>query len=73
MDLYDISEAYLSKSEYICFELFEVWALKKETLKNIHDLNVAELVHYIIHTKTEVFYFFMLLNGMARKGYINFP
>ena len=48
MDLYEISEAYLSKSEYICFELFEVWALKKETIKNIHDQNVAELMHYII-------------------------
>ena len=52
MDRYEISEVNLSKSEYICFELFEVWALnlslKEETMKNIHNQNVAELAHYII-------------------------
>ena len=50
MDLYDISEVNLGKNEYICFELFEVWvlnfSLKEETMKNIHNQNVAELVHY---------------------------
>ena len=52
MDQYEISEVYLSKSGYICFELFEVWALylslKEENMKNIRNQNVAELVHYII-------------------------
>ena len=52
MDRYEISEVNLDKSEYICFELFEVWvlifSLKEETMKNIHNQNVAELVHYII-------------------------
>ena len=52
MDWYEISEVNLGKSEYICFELFEVWvlnfSLKEETMKNIHNQNVAELTHYII-------------------------
>ena len=52
MDWYEISEATLDKSEYICFELFEVpvlnFSLKEETMKNIHKQNVAELAHYII-------------------------
>ena len=52
MDRYEISGVNLSKIKYICFELFEVWALnlslKEETMKNIHNQNVAELAHYII-------------------------
>ena len=52
MDRYEISEVNLGKSEYICFELFDVWilnlSLKEETIKNIHDQNVVELAHYII-------------------------
>ena len=52
MDQYEILEVNLSKNEYICFELFEVWALnlslKEETMKNIHNENVAELAHYMI-------------------------
>ena len=42
----------LSKNEYICFELFEVWVLnfllKEETMRTIPNRNVAELTHYII-------------------------
>ena len=41
MDRYEISEVTLGKSEYICFELLEVWVLnlflKEETMKNIHN------------------------------------
>ena len=52
MDRYEISVVNLGKSEYNCFELFEVWvlnfSLKEETMKNIHNQNVAELAHYII-------------------------
>ena len=52
MDWYEISEANLGKSEYICFELFEIpvlnFYLKDETMKNFHNQNVAELAHYII-------------------------
>ena len=52
IDRYEISEENLGKSEYICFELFDVWvlnlSLKEETIKNIHDQNVVELAHYII-------------------------
>ena len=47
MDRYEISEINLSKNEYTCFELFEVWflnfSLKEETMKNIHNRNVTEL------------------------------
>ena len=57
MDRYEISEVNLSKSGYICFELFEVWALnlslKEETMKNIHNQIVAELAHYIIAFYTQ--------------------
>ena len=52
MDRYEISEVNLGKSEYICFELLEVWvlnlSLKEETMKNIHNQKVTELAHYII-------------------------
>ena len=52
MDRYEISEVNLGKSEYICFELFEVqvlnFSLKEGTMKDIHNQNVAELVHCII-------------------------
>ena len=52
MDRYEILEVNLSKSGYICFELFEFCALnlslKQETMKNIHNQNVAELAHDII-------------------------
>ena len=52
MDRYEISQANLGKSEYICFELLEVWvlnlSLKEETMENIHNQNVTELAHYII-------------------------
>ena len=50
MDRYEISEVNLGKNEYICFNFFEVWvlnfSLKEETMKNIHNQNVAELVHH---------------------------
>ena len=49
---YEISEVNLDKSEYIYFKLFKVsvfnFSLKDETMKDIHNQNVAELVHYII-------------------------
>ena len=52
MDRYEILEVNLGKSEYICFELFEIWvlnfSLKEETMRNINNQNVAELAHYII-------------------------
>ena len=52
MDLYEISEVNLGKSECICFKFFEVWvlylSLKEETVKNIPNQNVAELAHYLI-------------------------
>ena len=52
MGRFEISEVNLGKKKYICFELFEVWvlnlSLKEETMKNIHNQNVAELAHYII-------------------------
>ena len=52
MDRYEIAEVNLGKSEYICSELFEVYvlnfSLKEETMKNIHNQNMAELAHYII-------------------------
>ena len=52
MDRYEISEINLAKNNYICFELFEVWALnfslKERTMKNIYTQNVTELAHYII-------------------------
>ena len=52
MDLYEISEVNLGKSECICFKFFEVWVLylsfKEETMKNIHNQNVADLAHYLI-------------------------
>ena len=57
MDRYEKSEVNVSKSEYIFFELFEVWALnlflKEETVKNIHNQNVAELAYYIIPFYTQ--------------------
>ena len=41
MNQYEISEANLSKNEYIYFELFEVWVLnfplKEDTMKNVHN------------------------------------
>ena len=52
MDRYEISEVNLGKSEYICFEFFKVqilnFSLTEETMKNIHNQNVAELAQYII-------------------------
>ena len=52
MDLYEISEVNLGKSKYICFKFLEVWVLylsfKEETMKNIHNQNVADLAHYLI-------------------------
>ena len=45
MDWYEFSDINLGKSEYICFELFEV--LKEETMKNIHNQNMAESAYYI--------------------------
>ena len=67
MDRYEISEVNLGKSEYICFGLFEVWvlnfSLKEETMKNIHNQNVAELAHYII-----VFYTQGLGTCLGRTG-----
>ena len=52
MDQYEILEVNLSKNEYICFELFEVWvlnfSLKEETMRNFHNQNVVILAHYII-------------------------
>ena len=47
MDRYEISEANLEKNEYICFELFKIWvlnfSLEKETMRNVHNQNMAEL------------------------------
>ena len=41
MDRYEISEVNVGKSEYICFELFEVWvlnfSLKEETIWDIYN------------------------------------
>ena len=58
MDQYEISEVNLGKNEYICFELFDVWvlnfSLKEETMRTIHNQNVAELVHCIIIFYTQV-------------------
>ena len=52
MDQYEVLELNLGKNEYIYFELFEVWvlifSLKEETMRNIHNQNVAELAHYTI-------------------------
>ena len=52
MDRYKISMVHLSKSKYICFEVFEVWflifSLKKETTRKIYNQNVAELARCII-------------------------
>ena len=52
MDRYEISAVNLGKSEFICFELFEVWvlnfSLKEETMKYIHKQNVAKVAYYII-------------------------
>ena len=49
MDRYEISEVNLGKNGSICFEVFEVWvinfSLKEETMRNIHNQNVAELAH----------------------------
>ena len=57
MDRYEISGVNLGKREYICFDLFDVWvlnfSLKEETMKNIHNQNMAELVHYIIVFSTQ--------------------
>ena len=57
MDRYEISEVNLGKSKYTCSELFEVWvsnfSLKEETMKNIHNRNVAESAHYIIGVTQE--------------------
>ena len=48
----EISEKKLGKNEHICFEPLEFWvlnsSLKEETMRNIHNQNGAELVHYII-------------------------
>ena len=49
MDRYEISELNLGKNEYICFE----FSLKEEIMRNIHNQNVAELVHYIIAFYTQ--------------------
>ena len=52
MDRDEVSEVNLRKNEYICFELFEVqflnFSLKEETMKNIRNRNVAELMHCLI-------------------------
>ena len=52
MDQHEISPVNLGKSESICFGLFEDWslnsALKAESMKNIYNQNVAELVNYVI-------------------------
>ena len=52
MGRYEISEVNLDSSRYIWFEFFEVWvfnfSLKEETIRNIHNQNVAELAHGII-------------------------
>ena len=52
MDRYQISEVNLSKSKYICFELFKVLSFKfffKRGNQEEHPYqNVTELVHYII-------------------------
>ena len=52
MGRYEISEVNLDRKRYIWFEFFEVWvfnfSLKEETMRNIHNWNVAELAHGII-------------------------
>ena len=57
MDRYEISEVNSGKNKYICFELFEVLILnrssKEETMRNIHNQNVAKLVHCIIAIYTQ--------------------
>ena len=51
MDQYKISVINLGKNEFICYKFFEVWflsfSLKEETMKNIHNQNMAELTHCI--------------------------
>ena len=51
MDRYEILEVNLDKTEYICFDLFEVCFLnffsKKEAMKNTNNRNVSELAHCI--------------------------
>ena len=52
MDQYEISEVNLGKNEYICYGFLELRVLnffqKEETMRNIHNQNVAELAHCII-------------------------
>ena len=52
MDRHEISKVNLGRHKYICFDFFEVWSLdfslKEEAMKNIHNINVAELGHCII-------------------------
>ena len=54
MDQYEISKVNLGKNKYICFGLFATWILtfffkkKEETMRNIHNQDVAELAHYIV-------------------------
>ena len=59
MDPSEISKANLGKSEYIYFELFEIWvsnfSLKEKTMRNIHNQNMAELAQYIIVFYTQGF------------------
>ena len=75
MDWYEILEVNLSKNEYICFELFEVWflnfPLKEETMKNILNWNVAELARWIIvFSGISFFDKEILVWGIFSKGFL---
>ena len=60
MGQYETLEVNLGDSKCICFEHSEVWvlnfSLKEETMKNIHNQNVAELAHYIIFAGVKYLY-----------------
>ena len=49
MDRYEIHNVSLDRNKYICFEDFEFsfsnFRLKEETMRNIHNRNVAEIAH----------------------------
>ena len=76
MDWYEILEANLSKNEYICFELFEVWflnfPLKEEIMKNILNRNEAELARWIIAFCLGICFFDreILVCGLFSEGFL---
>ena len=58
MDWFEILEINVGKrkSEDVCLVVFKVWfsnfSSKEETMRKIHDWNVAELVYWIIVYQT---------------------